>query len=334
MLSQRNLVSNAQALLKLWRFTTSDVHLHALPIYHTHGLFVALHVAFFCGSASLFLARFDVDNVIKRLAASTSMMGVPTFYVRLLEDQRICKKLVEHIRVFISGSAPLLPETHRQWVERTGHQILERYGMTETSMITSNPYENGRRVPGSVGLAIPGVFVRVVDRDTRSDANVGEIGLIEVSGPNVFKGYWRRPETTSEQFRPDGFFITGDEGHLDEDGYLYITGRSSELIISGGLNIYPREVELALNSIEGVEESAVFGVPNQNFGEAVFAVYVATTGQTPTIEFIRSQLSTCLAPFKRPKFIECADELPRNAMGKVLKRELKARYASIIAGAR
>ncbi len=330
MLSQRNLLSNAEALRALWGFTEDDVLLHALPIYHTHGLFVATNVMLLAGGSMIFLPKFDVDAVIEALPRATAMMGVPTFYTRLLDDPRLNRDLVAHMRLFISGSAPLLPETHRAWEARTGHRILERYGMTETGMNSSNPLE-GARKPGTVGLPLPGVELRVTDPETGAELAPGEIGMVEVRGPNVFQGYWRMPEKTAEEFRDDGFFITGDLGMFDEDGYLTIVGRGKDLIISGGLNVYPREVEEAIDAVPGVKESAVIGAPHPDFGEGVVAVVVREPGASVSPEDIAAALKERLAAFKRPKRIEFVDELPRNTMGKVQKNVLRERYREMFA---
>ena len=260
MLTQGNLLSNAEALVQTWRFTSSDVLFHALPIFHTHGLFVASNVTFLAGSSMIFMSSFKAQQAIEHLPKATTMMGVPTFYTRLLDEPRLNRELVQHMRLFISGSAPLLAETHLAFEERTGHRILERYGMTETNMITSNPYEAERRA-GTVGHPLPGVEVRITDPETAAPTPAGEIGMIEVRGPNVFIGYWKMPQKTAEEFREDGFFITGDLGQLDEVGCVQIVGRSKDLIITGGYNIYPKEIELLLDEQEGVLESAVIGVP-------------------------------------------------------------------------
>lgn len=332
MLSQRNLLSNAQALRALWGFSEDDVLLHALPIYHTHGLFVATNVMLLAGGSMIFLPKFDVDAVIDALPRATAMMGVPTFYTRLLDDPRLTRDLVAHMRLFISGSAPLLPETHRAWEARTGHRILERYGMTETGMNSSNPLE-GARKPGTVGLPLPGVELRVTDPQTGAELPAGEIGMVEVRGPNVFQGYWRMPEKTAQEFRDDGFFVTGDLGMFDEEGYLAIVGRGKDLIISGGLNVYPREVEEAIDALPGVKESAVIGAPHPDFGEGVVAVVVREAGARVGAADIDAALKERLAAFKRPKRIEFMDELPRNTMGKVQKNILRERFAKVFAEA-
>ena len=332
MLTQDNLLSNAQTLVKEWRFTSDDVLLHALPIFHTHGLFVATNVTLAAGGSMIFLPKFGLDQVIEWLPRATSMMGVPTFYTRLLDDARFTRDLAQHMRLFISGSAPLLAETHVQFENRTGHRILERYGMTETNMNTSNPYEGERRA-GTVGFPLPGVELKVTDPDSGNTLPNGEIGQIEVRGPNVFKGYWQMPEKTAAELRKDGFFITGDLGKVDEDGYVHIVGRNKDLIISGGYNIYPKEIELVLDEQPGVLESAVIGVPHPDFGETVVAVLVAQPGATPDTGAIMENVDQSLARFKHPRSIEVIDELPRNTMGKVQKNILRERYKDMFATA-
>ncbi|QYZ71787.1 malonate--CoA ligase [Neotabrizicola shimadae] len=321
MLSQRNLLSNARVLADLWRFTDRDILLNALPIFHTHGLFVAGNTVLLSGASMIFLPGFDQEAMIHWLPQATAMMGVPTFYTRLLDDPRFTRDLVAGIRLFVSGSAPLLAETHRAFEDRTGHRILERYGMTETNMNTSNPYEGERRA-GTVGFPLPGVDLRIM-ADGR-ELPPGEVGVIEVRGPNVFQGYWRMPEKTAEELRPDGWFITGDVGVVDDRGYVTIVGRAKDLIISGGFNVYPKEVELLLDEVPGVKESAVIGLPHPDFGEAVFAVLSGGAGLdgAAAVDAIRDRL----ARFKQPKAAVVVPDLPRNAMGKVQKAELRARY--------
>ncbi|HET7411444.1 MAG TPA: AMP-binding protein, partial [Pararhizobium sp.] len=313
-------------LVEAWRFTHNDVLLHALPIFHTHGLFVACNVVLLAGGAMIFLPSFQIDEVIEWLPKATSMMGVPTFYTRLLEDPRFTRDRTAHMRLFTSGSAPLLAETHIAFEKRTGHRILERYGMTETNMTTSNPYDGERRA-GTVGFPLPDVEIRVVDPETGEKLPNGKIGILEVRGPNVFKGYWRMPEKTREEFREDGFFITGDVVTIDEDGYVQIVGRAKDLIISGGYNVYPKEVELLLDEQEGVLESAVIGVPHPDFGEAVVAAIVpkkdAKFDEAAILQGIRDKI----ARFKQPKRLFAVDELPRNTMGKVQKNILRNRFA-------
>jgi malonyl-CoA/methylmalonyl-CoA synthetase len=324
MLTQRNLLSNAQALAQLWRFDRDDVLLHALPVFHTHGLFVASNVSLLTGGAMIFLPGFDADTVLRLLPQATAMMGVPTFYTRLLSDPRLDRDLVAHVRLFVSGSAPLLAETHQAFEARTGQRILERYGMTETNMTTSNPYDGQRRA-GTVGFPLPGVELRLTDGD--AEVAAGDIGQIEVRGPNVFAGYWKMPEKTAEELRPDGFFQTGDLGQLDADGYLRIVGRMKDLIVSGGFNVYPKEVELLLDELPGVQESAVIGLPHPDFGEAVFAVVVPQAGVLLDADAVLSGISGRLAKFKQPKAAVVLADLPRNAMGKVQKNLLRQTYA-------
>ena len=325
MLTHGNLASNALALKEAWRFTSSDVLIHALPIFHTHGLFVATNVTLVSGAALRFHFGFDADAVVSDMPRSTVLMGVPTFYTRLL-DRPGLKEAASGIRLFISGSAPLLAETHEAWVAATGHHILERYGMSETNMNTSNPYEGDRRA-GTVGMPLPDVEVRVTDPDTGIDRGRGEIGGIEVRGPNVFRGYWRMPEKTAAEFRDDGFFITGDLGVISPDGYLSIVGRSKDLVISGGYNVYPKEVETIIDAAEGVVESAVFGVPHPDFGEAVVAAIVGNGARDQVEAAIRSEVKGKLARFKQPKRLFFVDELPRNSMSKVQKTVLRKEFA-------
>jgi malonyl-CoA/methylmalonyl-CoA synthetase len=328
MLTQGNLLSNAQTLAAQWRFSASDVLLHALPIFHTHGLFVATNVTLACGGAMIFLPKFDLDQIIDLLPRATTMMGVPTFYTRLLGDARLTRDLVGHMRLFVSGSAPLLAETHEQFAARTGHQILERYGMTETNMNCSNPYDGERR-PGTVGPPLPGVEVKITDPKTGAQLASGEVGQIEVRGPNVFKGYWQMPEKTAAELRADGFFITGDLGRIDADGYLHIVGRDKDLIISGGYNIYPKEVELVLDAQPGVLESAVIGVPHADFGETVVGLVVPTGETALDVAAIKAATRAALARFKQPREVFIVDELPRNTMGKVQKNVLREAYRDL-----
>ncbi len=325
MLSQANLASNAETLRQLWRFTSNDVLLHALPIFHTHGLFVATNVMLFAGGSMLFLPKFDPAEMMRLMPRATTMMGVPTFYVRLLQDERLTRAATAHMRLFVSGSAPLLADTHRDWQARTGHAILERYGMTETNMNTSNPYD-GDRIAGTVGLPLPDVDLRVTNPETGAVLGHEEIGMIEVKGPNVFKGYWRNPEKTKEEFRPDGFFITGDLGKVDARGYVHILGRGKDLIITGGYNVYPKEIETEIDALEGVIESAVIGLAHADFGEGVAAVVVARPGSITEAAIIEA-LNAKLAKFKQPKRIFLVPELPRNTMGKVQKNVLRETYA-------
>ncbi|GGA19990.1 malonate--CoA ligase [Neptunicoccus cionae] len=331
MLTQANLLSNAKTLAEEWRFTDQDVLLHALPIFHTHGLFVATNITLFAGGQMIFMPKFDLDQIVANLPAATTMMGVPTFYTRLLDDARFTKDLAQHMRLFVSGSAPLLAETHVSFEERTGHRILERYGMTETNMNTSNPYDGERRA-GTVGFALPGVEVKITNADTGETLPQGEIGQIEVRGPNVFKGYWQMPEKTAEELREDGFFITGDLGQFDADGYIQIVGRNKDLIISGGYNIYPKEIELLLDEEPGVLESAVIGVPHPDFGETVVAVLVPQAGKDLDLEAIKASVGTSLARFKQPQRLIVLPELPRNTMGKVQKKALREEYGGLFTG--
>jgi malonyl-CoA/methylmalonyl-CoA synthetase len=329
MLTRANLSSNAATLAQAWGFNSNDVLLHALPIFHVHGLFVAINTVLASGSSMLFLPKFDADEVVRLLPRASVMMGVPTFYTRLLQHSGLNKDTARNVRLFVSGSAPLLAETHREFQSRTGHAILERYGMSETLMNTSNPYQ-GRRIPGSVGLALPGVDVRISDQESGEPLSEPDaIGMIEVRGPNVFSGYWRMPEKTAAEFRKDGFFITGDLGKRDAEGYVYIVGRGKDLIITGGYNVYPIEVELEIDALAGVNESAVIGVPHADFGEGVTAVVVPHKDSTLDETNIRQALEQRLARFKLPKRIVFVDELPRNTMGKVQKSALRERYRDL-----
>jgi malonyl-CoA/methylmalonyl-CoA synthetase len=330
MLTHDNLASNSISLVDYWRFTDKDVLIHALPIYHTHGLFVASNVTLFARASMIFLPKFDPELIIKLMARATVMMGVPTFYTRLLQSPSLTHESTRHMRLFVSGSAPLLADTHREWSARTGFAILERYGMTETNMNTSNPYD-GDRVPGAVGRALPGVSVRVTDPDTGKEIARDTIGMIEVKGPNVFKGYWRMPEKTKAEFRDDGFFITGDLGKIDAKDYVHILGRGKDLVISGGFNVYPKEIESEIDAMPGVIESAVIGVPHADFGEGVTAVVVCDKNAEVNEASVLHALDGRLAKFKMPKRVFVVDELPRNAMGKVQKNILRDTYAKIYA---
>ncbi len=325
MLSHANLASNSETLRDVWRFTPDDVLIHALPIFHTHGLFVATNVALLAGASVHFLPGFNPDAIVAAMPSSTALMGVPTFYTRLLDHPGLTRDCVSNMRLFISGSAPLLVDTHEKWEARTGHRILERYGMTETNMNTSNPYDGDRR-PGTVGLPLPGVELRIL-RDGQP-ANQGEIGVIEVRGPNVFQGYWQMPGKTAEELRPDGWFITGDQGFVDADGYVTIVGREKDMIISGGFNVYPKEVENVIDAIPGVKESAVIGVPHPDFGEGVVAVVVRGNDSLTEAE-IQDALKHEIARFKQPKQTLFLPELPRNTMGKVQKKALRETYAGL-----
>jgi malonyl-CoA/methylmalonyl-CoA synthetase len=328
MLSHDNLASNALTLKDVWRFTPEDRLLHALPIFHTHGLFVATNIALVAGATMLLLPAFDIREIMRLLPRATVMMGVPTFYTRLLAQADFTADTARNIRLFISGSAPLAATTHREFFARTGHAILERYGMTETNMNTSNPYD-GARVPGSVGKALPGVHIRIADPASGVEVATGAVGQIEIKGPNVFRGYWRAPEKTQAEFRADGFFKSGDLGLRDAEGYIFIVGRNKDLIISGGFNIYPAEVESVIEEIEGVAQCAVIGAPHADFGEGVVAVVVAKSGTALSEERIAAAAAAKLANYKRPKRIVIAEELPINTMGKVQKNVLRERYRAI-----
>jgi malonyl-CoA/methylmalonyl-CoA synthetase len=328
MLSHDNLLSNALVLKDYWRFTDADRLIHALPIFHTHGLFVATNTVLVSGASMLLLAKFDADRIIDLMAEATVLMGVPTYYVRLSQHPKLTPQAASHMRLFVSGSAPLLAETHDAFRKRSGQAILERYGMTETNMNTSNPYE-GDRIAGTVGFPLPGVDLRIVDPESGTPVPAGSIGMIEVKGPNVFKGYWRMPEKTAQEFRPDGFFITGDLGSRDERGYVTIVGRGKDLVITGGYNVYPKEIEMEIDAIDGVVESAVFGVPHPDFGEGVTAAVVRDAKATVDEAAITARLTERLAAFKRPKRIIFLDELPRNTMAKVQKNVLRTTYQDL-----
>jgi malonyl-CoA/methylmalonyl-CoA synthetase len=333
MITHGNLTSNTRALCETWAITGDDILLHALPIFHVHGLFVALNTTLSQGARIHWCPRFDLDTALRLLPQSTLMMGVPTFYTRLLSSPAFNRETCRNMRLFVSGSAPLLAETHTEFKARTGHAILERYGMTETGMITSNPYDPDGRLAGTVGYALPGISVRISDPDSGKQLGAGEIGVIEVKGPNVFKGYWRNPEKTAAEFRPGGWFITGDLGTMERDGRVTIVGRAKDLIISGGLNVYPKEIEDELNTLPGVAEAAVVGIPHPDFGEGVIAVLARTPGpegaRIPSETQIIDQLSGRLAKFKCPKRVLVVDELPRNAMGKIQKAELRKNYGDL-----
>jgi malonyl-CoA/methylmalonyl-CoA synthetase len=340
MLTHANLAGNALALREAWHYGPRDVLIHALPLFHIHGLFVAINVTLASAAGAHLLPSFDPAAVLALLPQATVLMGVPTFYTRLLLQPGLTLEACAGMRLFISGSAPLLPETHRDWQERTGHAILERYGMTETGMNTSNPYE-GERVPGTVGFPLPGVQLRIVDLESGRALLQGEIGMIELRGPNVFKGYWRMPDKTRAEFRDDGYFITGDVGRIDERGYLQIVGRGKDLIITGGFNVYPREVEAELDGLPGVLESAVVGLPHPDFGEGVTAVVVlrppasgdaaGEAGGAPvaTEAGLLAGLRERLAGYKCPKRILFLPDLPRNALGKVQKQLLRERFSCL-----
>ena len=328
MITHGNLASNARTLMQAWRFDGADVLIHALPIFHVHGLFVALNVPLLAGASLLFRAKFDAEEVLRLLPLASVLMGVPTFYVRLLQQPALDRRSTANMRLFVSGSAPLLAETHTAWRARTGHAILERYGMTETGMLTSNPYQ-GERVAGTVGPPLPGVELRIASLDSGALLPRGEVGVIEVRGPNVFKGYWRMPDKTNAEFRDDGFFVTGDVGLIDARGYVHIVGRAKDIIISGGFNVYPKEVETEIDAILGVAESAVIGLPHADLGEGVTAVVVRKSGAVLDEPLVLDRLRQRLAKYKLPKRIVFADDLPRNAMGKVEKRALRERYAAL-----
>ena len=333
MLSHDNLASNGRILVETWKFTSDDVLIHALPVFHTHGLFVATNIVLLAGASMFFLPKFDPDEIMRLMPRATTMMGVPTFYVRLLQHPGLDRNSTGHMRLFVSGSAPLLAETHLEWREKTGHAILERYGMTETNMNTSNPYVGERRA-GTVGFPLAETDVRVSDPETGAAVSAGAIGMIEIRGPNVFKGYWRMPEKTASEFREDGFFISGDLGRIDADGYVHIVGRGKDLVISGGYNVYPKEIETEIDAIHGVTESAVIGLPHPDFGEGVAAVIVRKDGSSVDEGEVMLALKDRLARYKQPKRIFFVDQLPRNAMGKVQKNVLRDRYQASFAKSR
>ncbi|WP_133486034.1 malonate--CoA ligase [Aliiroseovarius marinus] len=330
MLTHRALASNSETLRDYWRFTDKDVLIHALPIFHTHGLFVATNVTLMAGGTAVFLPGFDANAIIEAMPNATALMGVPTFYTRLLKDDRLAEAS-KGMRLFVSGSAPLLAETHDRWREVTGHAILERYGMTETNMNTSNPYDGERRA-GTVGFPLPGVEVKVCDPTSGEVLPDGEIGVLEVRGDNVFAGYWQMPEKTAEELREDGWFITGDLAMIDPDGYVTIVGRGKDLIITGGFNVYPKEIEGVIDELPGVLESAVIGVPHEDFGEGVVAVVVAQEGAALDETSVKAGVAESLAKFKQPKRVVVVDELPRNTMGKVQKNVMRDTYAGLLKG--
>lgn len=327
-LTHGNLASNCEALLQAWKYTDKDRLIHALPIFHTHGLFVACNMSLVAGATMIFLTRFNVDEILDLMEQATVLMGVPTFYTRLLQSPRLDEKTTASMRLFVAGSAPLLAEDHAAFASRTGHAILERYGMTETCMIASNPYD-GERVAGAVGMPLPGISLKITDRDSGDEVPQGQIGSIEVKGPNVFQGYWNMPEKTASEFRDDGFFITGDLGLIDEQGYLRIVGRDKDLVISGGYNVYPKEIEVLLDELPEVQESAVIGVPHPDLGEGVTAIVVLKPSATMDQQAMLGLLSGKLARYKQPKQLIQIDELPRNVMGKVQKNELRAQFAEL-----
>jgi malonyl-CoA/methylmalonyl-CoA synthetase len=328
LLSRGNLGSNAATLAAFWRFSPEDILLHALPLFHVHGLFVGINIALASGSSLLLQSGFDAPRVLESLPRATVFMGVPTFYTRLLQLPGLDRASTAHIRLFVSGSAPLLPDTHHEFERRTGHIILERYGMTETLMNTSNPYI-GLRLPGSVGPALPGIDLRIATSGAAQPDDESAVGEIEVRGPNVCAGYWRDPEKSKSAFTADGWFKTGDLGRLNQDGYVTIVGRAKDLVITGGYNVYPKEVETELDALQGVAESAVFGVPHPDFGEGVTAVVVAESGAQLAEAEILGAIRTRLARYKLPKRVLIVDELPRNQMGKVQKSLLRTRYAAL-----
>jgi malonyl-CoA/methylmalonyl-CoA synthetase len=328
MLSHDNLGSNAFMLKDAWAFTGRDVLLHALPIFHTHGLFVATNTLLAAGASMIFLPRFDAAQVLAQLPRATTMMGVPTFYIRLLDEPGFTRDLVSHMRLFISGSAPLSADIHREFRERTGHAILERYGMTETNMNISNPYD-GERIAGTVGFPLPGVSIRIADPETGAGMPQGEVGVVEIAGPNVFQGYWRMPEKTAAEFR-DGYFVSGDLGFVDARGYVSLVGRAKDLIISGGYNVYPAEVETALDELPQVHESAVIAVPHRELGEAPVAVIVPREAGFADAEAIKAGLADSLARYKQPRAILFVEALPKNAMGKVQKALLREEYKGVL----
>ncbi len=330
-LSNKALLTNAKALNTIWRFTSADTLLHPLPLYHLHGLFVAFNVLLLGQGTIMFMRQFDSNAIIRQMPLCTAMMGVPTHYARLLDNTALDQISLDHFRLFISGSAPLLEDTHDEWKRRTGHTILERYGMTEASILTSNPLK-GKRLAGSAGLPLPGVDLRIWNHDKNRMADRGEIGSVEVRSPGLFSGYWNKPELTAQEFTPDGYFITGDLGKINSDGYLTLEGRDKDLIITGGLNVYPKEVEIVIDSIPGIKESAVVGVPHPDFGEGVVAVIVGDNNCWIAAEDIIRFTKTRLAPYKCPKAVFHRDELPRNTMLKiqksVLRDDLQATFAS------
>ncbi|WP_127562802.1 malonate--CoA ligase [Nioella ostreopsis] len=329
MLTHRALASNSETLRDYWRFTDQDVLIHALPIFHTHGLFVATNVTLMAGGACIFLPGFNAGAIMAAMPEATALMGVPTFYTRLLQQEGLAEA-AKGMRLFVSGSAPLLAEIHDRWRAVTGHAILERYGMTETNMNTSNPYDGDRRA-GTVGFPLPGVELKICDPETGEALPQGEIGVLEVRGDNVFAGYWQMPEKTAEELRDDGFFITGDLGRIDEDGYVHIVGRAKDLIISGGFNVYPKEIEEKIDDLPGVLESAVIGVPHPDFGEAVVAVVVPEADAALSEAGLIAAIAGDLAKFKQPKRVIVLAELPRNTMGKVQKAALREEYKALFA---
>ncbi|MFI7493325.1 AMP-binding protein [Kocuria sp. M4R2S49] len=327
-LTHRNLASNCATLTEAWQYTHDDVLIHALPIFHIHGLFVAVNMSVTTGATMHFLPKLDPQAIVDLMPESTVLMGVPTFYTRLLGRPGVTAETTRNMRLFVSGSAPLTAETHHEWRVRTGHAILERYGMTETGMMCSNPYD-GERKAGTVGPPLPGISIRVVERETNTELPAGEVGSIQVSGPNVFREYWNKPEKTAEEFTDDGYFITGDLGVIDDAGYLSIVGRDKDLIISGGFNVYPKEIEELIDEHPSVRESAVVGVPHPDLGEAPIAVVVPHDDASVDPEEILGSIRPHLARFKQPRAVRFSDELPRNVMGKVQKAQLRHEHAGL-----
>jgi malonyl-CoA/methylmalonyl-CoA synthetase len=331
MLTRGNLASNAAVLAQSWRFRSNDVLLHVLPLFHVHGLFAAINTVLASGSSMLLVRKFDARQALQLLSEVTVFMGVPTHYTRLLQEPGLDQPTTRGMRLFVSGSAPLLPETHQEFFRRTGHHVLERYGMTETLMNTSNPYD-GDRVPGSVGPSLPGVGIRVINPESGAvELTPDAVGTLEIKGPNVFAGYWQDEVKTRSEFTDDGWFKTGDLGRIDRNGYIHIVGRVKDLVISGGYNVYPKEVETELDAIPGVAESAVFGVAHPDFGEGVTAAVVLEMAVTLAESDILNTIRSRLAAYKVPKRIIFVDELPRNTMGKVQKSLLRATHASLYA---
>ena len=327
MITQENLISNAKTLKDYWHFTSKDTLIHALPIYHTHGLFVATNIILLSSSKMIFLEKFEIDTLIDAFSTSTVLMGVPTFYARLLDSNKLTKLLVNKIRLFISGSAPLTKEINDNFFKETGKRILERYGMTETNMISSNPYK-GKRISGTVGYPLPEIDVRIIDILTGKLLSNGNIGEIQVKGKNVFSGYWRMSDKTLDSFTNDGYFKTDDLGMFNESGYLEIVGRLKDLVISGGFNIYPKEIETVINSIKGIKESAVIGVPHKDLGEAVLSVIIKDNKAHLDQQKISGILENKLAKYKCPKAFLFKDSLPRNNLGKILKSKLREEYCN------
>lgn len=327
-LSHGALVSNARALKEIWRFSSQDRLIHTLPLHHLHGLFVASNVALMAGCSLIFLRRFDVDAVLDSLRVATAMMAIPTYYVRLLQSPLLSAETASNMRLFVSGSAPLAASTHREWTRRTGHEILERYGMTEANIICSIPYEGPRR-PGAVGNPLTGVDLRIRGLESGRIRNDGELGMLEIRSPGLFTGYWKMPDRTKQEFTDDGYFVTGDIGRIGSDGFVSIGGRAKDLVISGGVNIYPKEIEDAINQTPGAEECAVVGVPHPDFGEGVIAIIVPRDGAALSPETVKRQLDERLARFKHPKHIELRGSLPRNTMGKVQKAALREEFSDL-----